>query len=56
MELFMRTFAAIFLSEIFGFTGICFASPLAWLGACVPLTIAVILTLKKLSRRSLSPN
>ncbi|MDR1215666.1 MAG: MATE family efflux transporter [Treponema sp.] len=50
MELFMRTFAAIFLSKIFGFTGICFASPLAWLGACIPLTIAVILALKKLSR------
>jgi putative MATE family efflux protein len=53
MELFMRTFAAIFLSEIFGFTGICLASPLAWLGACIPLTIAVILTLKKLSRKKI---
>ncbi|MDR0410625.1 MAG: MATE family efflux transporter [Treponema sp.] len=51
MELFMRTFAAIFLSAIFGFTGVCFASPLAWLGACVPLSIAIVLTLKKLSRK-----
>ncbi|MDR0643357.1 MAG: MATE family efflux transporter [Treponema sp.] len=52
MELFMRTFAAIFLSAIFGFTGICFASPLAWVGACIPLTIAIVLTVKKLSRKS----
>ncbi|MDR0784859.1 MAG: MATE family efflux transporter [Treponema sp.] len=51
MELFMRTFAAIFLSALFGFTGICFASPLAWFGACIPLTIAVVLTVKKLSRK-----
>jgi putative MATE family efflux protein len=53
-ELVMRTFAAIILSIFFGFTGICFASPLAWLGACVPLTIALVLTLKKLDRQVLA--
>jgi Na+-driven multidrug efflux pump len=51
MELLMRTFAAIILSISFGFTGLCWASPLAWLGALVPLTIAMVLTLKKLDRQ-----
>jgi putative MATE family efflux protein len=48
MELVMRTFAAIILSAMFGFSGICFASPLAWIGAMLPLTIALVVTLKKL--------
>jgi putative MATE family efflux protein len=51
MELLMRTFAAVFLGEYFGFTGICFASPLAWLGALIPLTAAIILTIQKLNRK-----
>jgi putative MATE family efflux protein len=51
-ELVMRTFAAIILSASFGFVGLCFASPLAWFGACVPLTIAIYLTLKKLLRKN----
>ncbi|MDR1278672.1 MAG: MATE family efflux transporter, partial [Treponema sp.] len=51
MELMMRTFAAIILGEYFGFTGICFSSPLAWLGAMIPLTTAIILTMKKLERK-----
>jgi Na+-driven multidrug efflux pump len=49
-ELVMRTFAAIMLSGWFGFVGLCFASPLAWFGACVPLTIATYLKLKRLLR------
>jgi putative MATE family efflux protein len=54
MELFMRTFAAIILGNIFGFNGICFASPLAWIGAMIPLGIAVIFTLKRLNRQALA--
>jgi Na+-driven multidrug efflux pump len=54
MELVMRTFAAIILSLFFGFTGLCFASPLAWFGACIPLTIALALVLKKLEREALA--
>jgi Na+-driven multidrug efflux pump len=50
MELVMRTFAAIILSAMFGFSGICFASPLAWIGAMIPLTIALVVTLRKLSK------
>jgi Na+-driven multidrug efflux pump len=53
-ELVMRTFAAIILSIFFGFTGLCFASPLAWLGACIPLSIALVLSLKKLDRQAMA--
>jgi Na+-driven multidrug efflux pump len=54
MELFMRTFAAIILGRFFGFNGICFASPLAWLGAMIPLTIATVFTMKRLRRQALA--
>ncbi|MDR0569163.1 MAG: MATE family efflux transporter [Spirochaetaceae bacterium] len=54
VELAMRTFAAIILTRYFGFAGLCFASPLAFFGACVPLTIAIVLTLKRLARKSLA--
>jgi putative MATE family efflux protein len=54
MELLMRSFAAIALSVPFGFAGICWASPLAWLGAFVPVIIAFRLTIKKLMRKPLA--
>ncbi|GHV77760.1 MATE family efflux transporter [Spirochaetia bacterium] len=54
MELVMRTLAAIILPAFFGFAGACFAGPLAWLGACVPLSIAFGLTMKKLLRKSMA--
>jgi Na+-driven multidrug efflux pump len=54
LELVMRTLAAIFLPAFFGFAGVCFAGPLAWLGACVPLSIAFGLTMKKLLRKSMA--
>lgn len=37
MELIMRVIAAIVLSGMFGFAGICMASPIAWIGADVLL-------------------
>lgn len=51
MELLMRVFAAILLPGFFGFAGLCFANPLAWFGACLPLTIATVLTIRRLGRR-----
>jgi Na+-driven multidrug efflux pump len=50
MELIMRVFAAIFLGRLFGFTGICYANPLAWFGAMIPLTIALCIRMKKLKQ------
>jgi putative MATE family efflux protein len=53
-ELFMRAFAALFLTQYFGYTGLCFASPLAWVGCLIPLTIALIFIFKKLRRKEIS--
>jgi putative MATE family efflux protein len=52
MELVMRLFAAIILSRFFGFIGLCFASPLAWLGAVIPLSIAIFSEMKRLNRQA----
>ena len=46
MELFMRIFAAVYMANYFGFTGVCSASPLAWIGSAVPLIIAYYYTMK----------
>lgn len=51
MELVMRTFAAIFLTAAIGYAGACWASPLAWIGACIPLAAAYFVTVKKLQGR-----
>lgn len=54
MELIMRSVAALALSAPFGFTGVCYASPLAWAGALIPLTAALAVTLKRLKRAELA--
>ncbi len=46
MELIMRTSAAIFLVNSFGFIGACWANPMSWLGALIPLAIAYCWTVK----------
>lgn len=33
VELILRTAAAVYLTEYFGYSGICYASPIAWLGS-----------------------
>jgi Na+-driven multidrug efflux pump len=54
MELVMRSFAALILTSFFGYFGLCFASPLAFIGALIPLSIALRLKLKRLKRMELS--
>ena len=54
MELIMRAMAAIFLIDRFGYLGACFANPMAWIGACVPLAIAYTMVRKTL--HDASPN
>ena len=51
MELIMRAAAAIFLVQWFGYIGACFASPMAWLGSCVPLAISYWRTRRQLLAR-----
>ncbi len=50
MELVMRIAAAIFLVDYWGYLGACLASPMAWVGACLPLTIAFFMTRRNLMR------
>lgn len=52
MELLMRILAAIFLVDYWGYFGACLASPLAWIGACIPLTIAFFIVRKRLMKLS----
>ncbi|MBC8535855.1 MATE family efflux transporter [Feifania hominis] len=50
MELAMRCFTAGVLSKQFGFQGICFSNPLAWLGSAIPLCISYYIIITKLSK------
>lgn len=51
MELVMRSFAAVYLAQKLGFVGICYASPIAWIGASSVVFIGYVVTMRKLSRR-----
>ncbi len=50
MELCMRAGAAIVLVDHFGYIGACFANPMAWIGACLPLAVAYYITRRGLRR------
>lgn len=45
-ELIMRSAVAFTLPVIWGYYGICFAGPFAWIGAAVPLGITYFITIK----------
>ena len=51
VELLMRVAAAIFLVDKLGFLGACLASPMAWIGALIPLAISFLVTARKLLRQ-----
>ncbi len=51
VELLMRAFAAIYLTKIFGFVGLCFASPLAWIGGALTVSIGYFRTIVKISKK-----
>lgn len=55
-ELFMRSFAAIWLAKHIGYLGVCWASPIAWFGAGTVVTIGYIVTIRKMDRRFLQNN
>lgn len=52
MELVMRAAAAIVLCDWLGYVGACMASPMAWIGSCVPLAIAYVWTRRSLLAKS----
>ncbi|SFR62373.1 MATE family efflux transporter [Anaeromicropila populeti] len=52
IELVIRSIVAFTLPKVIGYTGICLAGPLAWVGACVLLFIAYIVTFRKMHSAS----
>ena len=53
MELVMRSFAAIFLTSLFGFLGAALASPLAWIGSVLVLLTSYLKAMKRLKKLEL---
>lgn len=51
MELIMRSVAAFWLCDIYGYLGACWASPMAWLGSLLPLSIAYYYTCRTFVRQ-----
>ena len=47
IELAMRTFVAFTLPAYLGYTAICLASPIAWIGATIPLFIAYTIVIRR---------
>ena len=57
VELVMRSFAAVYLAKHFGYIGICYAGPIAWIGASSVVFVGYIITIRRLSRGTSSlPN
>jgi Na+-driven multidrug efflux pump len=50
LELLMRSFAAVALGAVIGFTGVAMANPLAWVGALIPLGIQYYREVKRMDR------
>ncbi len=58
VELLMRTFAAIYLAAQWGFVGLCYASPLAWIGGAAVVSGGYFKTvwgLRKRIRKAFAP-
>ena len=55
-ELLMRSFAAIWLADYIGYLGVCWASPIAWFGAAMVVSVGYFVTIRKMNRRYLRNN
>lgn len=53
-ELLLRLFAALFLAKNFGFEGACFSNPCAWVGGAIFFTVAYLIIINKLEKKSQS--
>jgi len=51
VELGMRAFAAVYLAKSMGYLGICYASPIAWVGGAVVVFTGYHLTIRKLFKK-----
>ncbi len=50
IELAMRSFAAIYLAKKLGYIGICYASPIAWIGAAIVVSSGYYLTVRQIHK------
>ena len=53
VELGMRSFAAIILAQHFGFLGVCYASPIAWIGGAMVVSIGYYMIIRKIGHKYL---
>lgn len=53
VELGMRSFAAIVLAYHFGFTGVCYASPIAWIGGAAVVSVGYYIVIRRIGRKYL---
>ena len=51
VEVFCRAGASLWLSQMFGFLGVCFANPAAWLGALIIIAIDYFLLMRKFKKQ-----
>ena len=56
VELALRSFAALYLAEKFGFIGFCVASPLAWVGGAIVVALGYVYMIRKISKEMLGRN
>lgn len=54
-ELVMRCVFALLFARLASYDGVCLSSPIAWIGAAVPLVIAYIVWYRRLPRELLNP-
>ncbi len=50
-ELVVRSFAAIYLAQKIGYLGLCYASPIAWFGAAMVVSMGYIYTLRQIKKQ-----
>ena len=63
VELFMRAFAALYLATSYGYIGICYAGPIAWIGGSIVVMLGYFVIISqfkvslfgKLDQRSVMP-
>ncbi|MDO5385751.1 MAG: MATE family efflux transporter [Pseudomonadota bacterium] len=53
VELGMRSFAAIVLAYRFGFIGVCYASPIAWIGGAAVVSVGYYMVIRRIGRKYL---
>ena len=51
VELIMRAFAAVYLAKLWGFVGLCYASPLAWIGGALVVAFGYFWSIWKIGRK-----